>query len=356
MITKETAALQKLDIARKALIEAKTLQEIKHVLDLATVAEIYAKQIGLADEDIKYAKDIKIEAERKLGSILDSMEKNKGAATKTNAVDGVDRVKTLKELGISKDLSADAQKIAKLDEDIFEDVKSQDLNKTEILQLAKEPKEKQKKIIQKIKEENLTGSEAIKAVKKEERKKDIEKQKKAIDKGLKTPTGKFDVIVLDPPWSYESDDNYDPETRRAANPFPSMSQDELLKIKLPSKDNSVIFLWTTHKHIWSAKELLDAYGYEYKATMVWDKGSIGMGVRFRYQCEFCLVGIKGKPFWSNTTHSEIIHGKRREHSRKPDEFYELIEEITAGEKLDYFSRERRDGWSSYGNDTDKFLN
>jgi N6-adenosine-specific RNA methylase IME4 len=72
------------------------------------------------------------------------------------------------------------------------------------------------------------------------------------------------------------------------------------------------------------------------------------------QCEFCLVGVKGSPIWTNTTERDIIREVRREHSRKPNSFYELVDKITVGKKLDYFSREKRENWDTYGNDTEKF--
>jgi N6-adenosine-specific RNA methylase IME4 len=115
-----------------------------------------------------------------------------------------------------------------------------------------------------------------------------------------------------------------------------------------------LFLWTTHAFIFDAKALLDAWGFEYKATGVWDKGKMGMGHWLRMQCEFFLVGIKGKPIWNNTKWRDIIRENRREHSRKPEAFYEMVEDITVGRRLDYFSREKRLGWEVVGNDTEKF--
>ena len=99
---------------------------------------------------------------------------------------------------------------------------------------------------------------------------------------------------------------------------------------------------------------MDKWGFEYKANLVWDKEKIGMGAWLRMQCEFCLVGIKGKPIWNNTKWRDIIREPRREHSRKPEIFYTMIEEITVGRKLNFFSREEKEGWTSYGNDTEKF--
>jgi N6-adenosine-specific RNA methylase IME4 len=133
-----------------------------------------------------------------------------------------------------------------------------------------------------------------------------------------------------------------------------MKQSDLLKIKIPSSKDCVLFMWTTHAFIWDAKELLDEYGFEYKANLVWNKQKMGMGAWLRMQCEFCLVGIKGKPLWDNKTHRDIIEEPRREHSRKPESFYKLVEEITIGTRLEFFSRKSRKGWSVYGNETQKF--
>jgi len=69
-----------------------------------------------------------------------------------------------------------------------------------------------------------------------------------------------------------------------------LKKDQLLELEIPSADNSVIYLWTTHKFLFDAKELLDNWGFDYKATLVWNKEKMGMGAWFRMQCEFCLVG------------------------------------------------------------------
>jgi len=79
-----------------------------------------------------------------------------------------------------------------------------------------------------------------------------------------------------------------------------------------------------------------------------------MGAWFRMQCEFCLLGIKGKPYWDNTKHRDIVIESRRQHSRKPDSFFDIVNEITLGRKLEYFAREKRKGWDIFGNDINKF--
>lgn len=201
---------------------------------------------------------------------------------------------------------------------------------------------------------DMSINQAYNAIKKEERKEVIQKQIDEIEQGIMVqPDGLFDVIAIDPPWNYGT--SYDAGGRRVANPYPEMTQQELKAIELPAKDDCVLFLWTTQKFIWDAKELLDAWGFTYRSMFVWDKEKIGMGDLIRMQCEFCLIGIKGKPiFKDNHGIRDIIREPRREHSRKPDSFYQIVNDLCVGRKLEYFSREQREGWTVYGNDTEKF--
>jgi N6-adenosine-specific RNA methylase IME4/ParB-like chromosome segregation protein Spo0J len=218
-----------------------------------------------------------------------------------------------------------------------------------------------------VKEKLRTGevsiNQAYKEIKKEEKKVErvelIQKQIEDIKEGLLPDlVGLFDVVSVDPPWPYEGESknttSFDSVGRRVANPYPEMSIEQIKSIELPLMDNAVVLLWTTHKFLPDAFEILNEWNLDYKATLVWNKEKIGMGVWFRMQCEFCLVGIKGKPYWENTTYRDIITESRREHSRKPDCFFEMIEKITMGNRLEYFSREKRKGWKVFGNDINKF--
>ena len=218
-----------------------------------------------------------------------------------------------------------------------------------------------------VKEKLRTGevsiNQAYKEIKKEEKKVErvelIQKQIEDIEEGLLPDLiGLFDVVSVDPPWPYEGESknitSFDFIGRRVANPYPEMSIEQIKSIELPLMDNAVVLLWTTHKFLPDAFEILKEWNLDYKATLVWNKEKIGMGAWFRMQCEFCLVGIKGKPYWENTTYRDIIVESRREHSRKPDSFFEMIEKITMGNRLEYFSREKREGWKVFGNDINKF--
>lgn len=222
-------------------------------------------------------------------------------------------------------------------------------------------------VAKEVKQKVMSGELTIKAAytevkaaeKKAERIETIQKQMTAIEAGeLPELKGLYDVIAIDPPWPYEGESksvtSYDANGRRVANPYPEMSIEQIKNIELPLTDNSIVFLWTTHKFLPDAFDILKEWGMEYKATLVWDKQKIGMGAWLRMQCEFCLVGIKGKPYWDNTTYRDILSEARREHSRKPDGFFDMVDAITMGRKLEYFSREKRKGWEVFGNDTGKF--
>ena len=201
-------------------------------------------------------------------------------------------------------------------------------------------------------EEQIMSGETT--VKKENRKIKLEEQEKEIKKLIpeKEIKGVFDIIVIDPPWNYEKNKKttYDSEGRRVASPYPEMSQTELEKIKIPVANNGILFLWTTHKFIWDAKELLDKWGFNYKGIVVWDKEKMGIGATLRMQCEFCLIGFKGKPLWKHKDIRDIIRETRTEHSKKPESFYKLVEKICIGRKLDYFARQKREGWDVYGDE------
>lgn len=224
-------------------------------------------------------------------------------------------------------------------------------SKRELVALARMPPDQQREIVRVISE--CDGNATLAEAKRRLRNEQIEALRKRVESGgVQQPEGAFDVVVIDPPWQYGRE--YDPDGSRVASPYPEMSQEQLLALNVPFADDCVLFLWTTHRFIWDAKALLDAWGFTYKATLVWDKENMGMGAWLRMQCEFCLVAVRGNPTWNNTRWRDIIREPRREHSRKPKAFYEMVEDVTVGRRLDFFSREQRDGWVSFGNETEKF--
>lgn len=207
---------------------------------------------------------------------------------------------------------------------------------------------------------NQVYQEIKKEEKKEERKQKIEEVKKKIEEeNLVTPDKKYHVIAIDPPWAYEekgglSSLDYDPSVSRGVTTYPTMTLDQIKNIKLPEAEDCVLFLWTTHAFIKDSFELLNKWEYEYKATIVWDKEQMGIGRTIRLQCEFCLLAVKGNPIISGSSERDIIREQRREHSRKPEAFYAMVERMCIGNKLDYFSRTNRENWDHYGAEQNSF--
>jgi len=115
-------------------------------------------------------------------------------------------------------------------------------------------------------------------------------------------------------------------------------------------------MWTTQKYLPATIGLLDDIGLRYVLTMVWHKTGGFQPIDLpQYNCEFIIYARLGKPLFIDTKDFFCcFNGARREHSRKPDEFYNTIRRVTGGSRIDVFSREPRDGFAQYGNQSGHF--
>lgn len=324
----ELITLDNLGKAKIMIYEAKNIDELKKIKDTADALRAYAVQQGYAIEIQNDINEISMRAKRRIGEI--SLDIPTTAGNQYAKSDVRTKQSLLEDAGITKQRANEYEKIANIPEDKFEC----------ILQKAK------------IESLKITNNMLVNIAKEAERNKNLAAQKEEIKKGLKNPTGKYHLVVFDPPWNYGT--GYSTEGRRVANPYPEMSVEEIQAIDLPIEDDCILWFWTTHKFIWNAKEIMANWGFDYKAILVWNKEKMGMGDWFRMQCEFCLLGIKGKPIWDVKNLRDIISEPRREHSRKPEVFYKMIDDNFVGKKLDYFGREKRPGWEIFGNDISKF--
>jgi N6-adenosine-specific RNA methylase IME4 len=225
-------------------------------------------------------------------------------------------------------------------------------------------KTKNPELWEKAKAGEVTVTSAYKEIKKEEKKEKrlqkIEEVKQKIEAdNIIQPNKKYHVIAIDPPWSYKekggfSSEDYNSESNRGAVDYPVMNIEQIKNIELPAADDCVLFLWTTHAFLKDSFEIMENWNFDYKATLVWDKVKMGIGRTIRMQVEFCLIGIKGNPIINGSAERDIITEPRREHSRKPEAFYEMVDRMCIGNKLDYFSRNNRNNWEHYGAETNKF--
>lgn len=168
------------------------------------------------------------------------------------------------------------------------------------------------------------------------------------------PEGPFRVIVADPPWHYGKRVN--DATHRGDLPYPSMTTEAIcvLPVEGVAHDDAILWLWTTNAHMRDAYDVIAAWGFEPKTILTWVKNRIGLGDWLRGQTEHCILAVRGKPVVTLTNQTTVIHGPVREHSRKPDEFYEMVEALCPGSKVEMFCRTPRDGWARWGAETEKF--
>lgn len=159
--------------------------------------------------------------------------------------------------------------------------------------------------------------------------------------------GPYSVIVVDPPWEY----NYGNIPRRGTCPYPTMSIAEICSTDVPSlaAENCVIWVWTTNQHMREGFEVLDAWGFQQRSILTWVKDRMGCGNWLRGQTEHCLLASRGHPIVQLTNQTTVVSAAVREHSRKPDEFYELVESLCpASRYAELFSTMQRANWDCHG--------
>lgn len=198
------------------------------------------------------------------------------------------------------------------------------------------------------------GGQGVKAAAKrvDGQQKDDRRKQRIADFSTVVTAGRFNVILADPPWTY---DQRASETRQVERHYPT---DKLAEIKaLPVADiaaeDCVLYLWATVPLLPEAMEVVDAWGFEYKTALAWVKDRIGMGWWARSRFELLLICTKGKPPTPEAQNrpDAVIEAPRREHSRKPDEAREIIEQMFPGAKrVELYAREKRDGWHTWGNE------
>ena len=171
---------------------------------------------------------------------------------------------------------------------------------------------------------------------------------------------RHEVILADPPWSEQGSGK---SKRGADRHYPLMSTRDIIAlgpgVKRLAADDSFLFLWATNNYLPDALAVMRAWGFTYKTNFVWCKNRFGLGFYNRGQHELCLLGRRGNPARSKRGQSNrnphaksipsVLHADRREHSRKPDEFYEIVESFGTT-YCELFARRTRSGWTSIGDE------
>jgi N6-adenosine-specific RNA methylase IME4 len=204
----------------------------------------------------------------------------------------------------------------------------------------------------------------VKALVKQEKRAEVARQIEAMPPAVATVVGTFRTIVADPPWAYTKREG--DATHRGDLPYPPMDTDAICALgamvqERAHEEGAVLWLWTTNAFLRDAYRVLDAWGFQERTVLTWVKDRWGLGDWLRGQSEHCILacrGLKGTPPWwggeGQAIPSTVLHGPLREHSRKPDEFYALVDALCPGPKFELFSRTPRPGWVQWGAETEKF--
>ena len=177
--------------------------------------------------------------------------------------------------------------------------------------------------------------------------------------------GRFGTILADPPWRFaNSTGKVAPEHKRLSR-YPTLSMEEIKEIPVGevAAELSHLYLWVPNALIAEGLETMKSWGFTYKTNLIWykirkDGGPDGRGVGFYFRnvTEMVLFGVKGKlrTLPPGRRQVNIMLSRKREHSRKPDELYGIIEACSPGPYLEMFARGTREHWTSWGNESQEY--
>lgn len=178
---------------------------------------------------------------------------------------------------------------------------------------------------------------------------------------LQTVKGTYATILADPPWQFQNrTGKVAPEHRRLLR-YPTMELKEIMDLPVSrlAAAQSHLYLWVPNALIKEGLQVMEAWGFTYKTNLVWykirkDGGPDGRGVGFYFRnvTELVLFGVRGglRTLPPGRRQVNLIAARKREHSRKPDELYDIIEACSPGPYLELFARFHRPGWHQWGNE------
>jgi len=333
--------LEKISGFRHKLAIAETIEDIKKLENIGAVYAEFLKRGEMSLEKQNELGIFRIEIEEKKGKWLDDNFPH-GVRSDRRVSQGA----TLKEMPVDSHESSRARRITNAKHEykaqiINAIIKSGDVVtpgkvERELIRNDKEDKQREK---------NETYQEAI-----------LKEPKSNMYIDIYNTDKKFRIIYADPPWEYNDPQN-NPNLGGAKKHYSTMNINDLcsLPIKDITEKDSVLFLWVTSPKLDMFNALMQAWGYEYKTSFVWDKMKHNMGHYNSVRHEFLLIGGKGKstPDEKKLFDSVVSIERTEKHSEKPEWFAEMIDTLyTHGNRIELFSRNpKRNGWNFWGNES-----
>lgn len=172
---------------------------------------------------------------------------------------------------------------------------------------------------------------------------------------------KFKTVLADPPWQFSNrTGKMAPEHKRLRR-YTTLKLEDIkeIPVSLAAADRAHLYLWVPNALLKEGLEVMNAWGFQYKTNIIWhkirkDSGPDGRGVGFYFRntTEMLLFGVRGKmrTLKPGRTQVNIVRTQKREHSRKPDEIYGIIEACSPGPYLELFARGKRKKWIQWGDE------
>jgi len=182
----------------------------------------------------------------------------------------------------------------------------------------------------------------------------------------KTNGERFATVLADPPWQFQNKTGKVAPEHKRLNRYSTMTLEDICALPVASvcADTAHLYLWVPNAILPEGLRVLSAWGFQYKANLIWHKvrkdggpDGRGVGFYFRNTTEIILFGVRGKnarTLAPGRSQVNIIRSMKREHSRKPDEQYGIIEACSAGPYLELFGRGPREGWTTWGNQAEDY--
>lgn len=318
--------LAQIDIARAALAEAVSIEEVKDVRDKVEAIRGYYKQRGGCLEMQNNAAELKLRAERRLGELLRDTPKLHGARPADTELHDVT---PLSDLGIERIQSHRWQRIASIPTETFDQ---------RIAEITK-------------RNDELTTIEMLRLATRLERQKHRDENQKLIESAAPLPQdARFKTIVIDPPWDWRDQGAVD-QFGRTKPDYATMRLSEIEVLPIPdlAEPNAHLYLWVTNYCLRDGLDLCDLWGFRYITLLTWCKPSIGVGNYFRVNTEHVIFGVRGSmPILRNDMGTHFTAPREGPHSTKPTAFYEIVEACSPGPWLEMFARTIRPGWTQWG--------